>query len=151
MRTSYNGIGFDSQLECNNYRLLEKLGANFEYNSKDCEFNYEKLIKDGICRHCGSDHVASKHLYTCDFKVVTFGTGKTIYIETKGNGYCFTSETRSKHILLKKQFPEMDLRFVFSNWNTKIGKSAKSTNREWAERYGFICANRWIPKEWLNE
>ena len=151
MRVVYKGIPFDSQLECNNYKLLEKSGATFEYNSEACEFYYQRPLQSGICNDCSSDDVASTHKYTTDFLIKTFGTGKIIYVETKGNGYCFTGETRTKHLLLKKQFPDRDVRFVFSNWTSKIGKGAKTTNKEWAERYGFHCANKFIPKEWLNE
>lgn len=151
MRVVYKDIPFDSQLECNNYRFLEKQGVDFEYNSEQCEFNYYRPIQSGECQDCNSSHVSSLHKYTADFVFRTLKTGKLIHVETKGNGYCFQPTTRTKHILLKKQFPESDLRFVFSNWNTKISRGAKTTNKEWAERYGFQSANKLIPKEWLEE
>lgn len=151
MRVVHNDISFDSNLECNNYKLLEKLGATFSYNSENCMFNYNKRLKEGVCFTCGSDDVASKHLYTTDFEIVTNGTGKKIYVETKGAGYCWQPETRTKHLILKKEFPDMDLRFVFSNWNAKIKRGSKTSSREWCERYGFICADKWIPKGWLDE
>jgi hypothetical protein len=151
MRVVYNDIPFDSQLECNNYRLLENSKVDFEYNSERCEFAYHRPLQKGECRTCGGDDVSSLHNYTCDFVFKTLNTGKYIHVETKGNGYCFKPETRTKHILLKKQYPEVDMRFVFSNWNAKISRGAKTSNREWAERYGFPCANKYIPTEWLNE
>ncbi len=151
MRVVYKDIPFDSKLECNNYRFLEKQKVNFEYNSERCEFHYNKPLQKGVCNDCGGDHVASLHKYTCDFVFKTLNSGKYIHVETKGNGYCFQPETRTKHILLKKQFPDVDMRFVFSDWNSKISKGAKTTNKQWAERYGFHCANKLIPKEWLNE
>ena len=151
MRVVHNGISFDSRLECNNHRFLEKQKVNFEYNSERCEFHYNRPLTKGECKDCGSPHVASLHKYTCDFVFKTLNTGKDIYVETKGNGYCFQPETRTKHILLKKQFPDIDMRFVFSDWNSKISNGAKTTNRQWAERYGFKSAHKLIPKEWLNE
>jgi len=151
MRVVYKGISFDSQLECNNYKILEKSGVDFEYNSNICKIDYNRALQKGICNECGSSHVSSLHSYTCDFVFTTLLTKKKIFVETKGNGHCFKPETRTKHILLKKQYPDIDFRFVFSNWNTKIGKGAKTTNREWAERYGFHCANKYIPKDWLEE
>ena len=41
-----------------------------------------------------------------------------IIIETKGQ---FLSSDRTKHKLIAKQNPLLDIRFVFSNPNTKIG------------------------------
>ena len=151
MRVVYNGISFDSQLEANNYKLLEKAGVDFEYNSEACQFDYHRALQKGRCEECGGSHVSSSHSYTADFMIKTRLTGKTIIVETKGNGYCFQPTTRTKHILLKKAYPDVDFRFVFSNWNTKISKGAKTTNKQWAERYGFHCASKYIPESWLNE
>ena len=151
MRVVYKDIPFDSKLECNNYRFLEKQGVNFEYNSELCEFEYYRPLQKGVCQDCNSNHVSSLHKYTCDLVFKTRKSKKWVYVETKGNGYCFQPTTRTKHILLSKQFPDLDLRFVFSNWNSKISKGAKTTNKEWAERYGFQCADKLIPKGWLDE
>ncbi len=141
-----------SQLELRNYKILERAGVTFEYETEACQFNYIMPIRGGHCFDCDGSHVGSTHLYTCDFLVTTKGTGKQIYIECKGNGYMWTGSTRSKHLQIKKQFPEADLRFVFGNPNAKISKGAKLTNKDWCSRHGFICAPRdVIPQEWLNE
>ena len=81
--------------------------------------------------------------YTPDF-VLDNG----IIIETKG---LFDNDDRRKHVTIKEQHPELDIRFVFSNANAKLYKGAKSRYFEWCEKNGFLWANRVIPQEWLTE
>src|SRR5690625_4916651 len=71
-----------------------------------------------------------------------------IIIETKGR---FTVEDRKKHLLIKKQLPHLDLRFVFQNPNNRIYKGSKTTYAAWCEKHGFLYAAKRIPKEWLSE
>ena len=52
---------------------------------------------------------------------------------------------------LKEQHPEVDLRLVFSNPKTKIGKKSKTTYGMWCERIGYPYAKETIPVEWLKE
>ena len=79
--------------------------------------------------------------YTPDF-VLPNG----IYIETKGR---FTSDDRQKHLLIKQQNPDMDLRFVFTNPNSKINKRSRTSYAMWCERHGFEYARGLIPTAWL--
>lgn len=81
--------------------------------------------------------------YTPDF-VLPNG----IIIETKGR---FTAADRKKHLLIKEQHPEFDIRFVFSNSRTKLNKGAKSSYGEWCSKHGFLYADKVIPQEWLDE
>lgn len=71
-----------------------------------------------------------------------------IIIETKG---IFDSEDRRKHLAIKEQHPELDIRFVFSNSKAKLYKGAKSKYFEWCDKYGFKWAHRVIPYDWLKE
>lgn len=71
-----------------------------------------------------------------------------IVIETKGR---FKVEDRQKHIHIKQQHPDLDIRFVFSSSKGKISKGSKTTYAMWCEKHGFMYADKWIPKEWLNE
>lgn len=71
-----------------------------------------------------------------------------IIIETKG---LFQSDDRKKMKLIKEQFPDLDIRFIFSNANAKIAKQSKTTYSKWAETNGFPWAHRDVPKEWLTE
>lgn len=81
--------------------------------------------------------------YTPDF-VLDNG----IIVETKG---LFDNDDRQKHLAIKEQHPELDIRFVFSNANTKIYKGAKSRYCDWCDKHGFLWAHRVIPEEWLHE
>ena len=81
--------------------------------------------------------------YTPDF-VLSNG----IIIETKGQ---FTAADRRKHIAIKRQHPNLDIRFVFENSRRKLSKGAKSSYGEWCIKYGFQYYDRIIPEDWLKE
>lgn len=83
------------------------------------------------------------HTYTPDF-ILPNG----ILVETKGR---LTLYDRQKHMLIKEQHPELDIRFVFMNANNKIRKGSKTTYKMWAEKYGFKFAEKTIPNEWYKE
>ncbi len=71
-----------------------------------------------------------------------------IIIEGKG---WFKSDDRKKHLLIKFQHPELDIRFVFSNPLTKIGKKSTTTYAKWCETAGFKYAKGLVPIEWTKE
>ena len=71
-----------------------------------------------------------------------------IVVETKG---IFTVQDRQKHLLVKEQYPDLDLRFVFSNSKNKLRKGSKTTYADWCNKYDFMYYNRIIPEDWLKE
>jgi hypothetical protein len=71
-----------------------------------------------------------------------------IIVETKGR---FTASDRKKHLLVKEQYPKLDLRFVFSNSRQKLYKGAKSTYADWCKKHGFKYADKSIPSSWIKE
>lgn len=71
-----------------------------------------------------------------------------IIVETKGR---FMTDDRQKHILVKKQWPALDIRFVFSNSRQRISKTSATTYGMWAEKHGFKYADKLIPAAWLRE
>ncbi len=81
--------------------------------------------------------------YTPDF-VLENG----IIVETKGR---FTSPDRSKHLRVKEQYPELDIRFVFTNSNQRLYKGAKSSYADWCKKNSYLYADKIIPQEWLDE
>jgi len=83
------------------------------------------------------------HTYTPDF---TLPNG--IVIESKGR---FLSKDRQKHLLVKDQYPEMDLRFVFTNPQARLSKASSTTYAMWCEKNGFQYAKGSIPKGWIDE
>lgn len=83
----------------------------------------------------------SKHTYTPDFRLPN-----GIFVETKGR---FVIDDRKKHLLIKAQHPELDIRFVFQNSRGKIRKGSKTTYADWCDKHGFIYADKTIPTDWL--
>lgn len=81
--------------------------------------------------------------YTPDF-VLPNG----IIVETKGR---FVTADRQKHLLILDQHPDLDIRFVFSNPNTRISKQSKTTYAMWCDKHGFMFAKRDIPVAWIAE
>ena len=74
-------------------------------------------------------------------------------MEAKGG---FNSQDRKKHKLIKAQKPELDIRFIFSNSKTKIGKKSLTTYGKWCElnNFKYHCVQSTkipFPKEWLEE
>lgn len=86
---------------------------------------------------------AKQRRYTPDF-VLPNG----IIIETKG---LFTTEDRQKMVLIKKTYPDLDIRIVFSNANARIAKASKTTYAMWADRNGYLWAHKEVPRSWLDE
>jgi hypothetical protein len=119
--------GFRSGLE---EAIADKL------TSKGVGFTFEELV-------INYTKPARVSKYTPDF-VLENG----IIIESKGR---FLTEDRQKHILVKSQHPELDIRFVFSNSKTKISKRSKTTYADWCIKNGFLYADKEIPDAWLKE
>lgn len=71
----------------------------------------------------------SQHIYTVDWTLLN-----GVYIETKG--YLSDHAERNKYVLIKKQHPTLDLRFVFDNPNKLCG-GTKMTHAAWATKNGF--------------
>ena len=88
-----------------------------------------------------------KRTYTPDF-ILDKKIGGKMYIESKGR---WVLEDRKKHELIKTQYPEMDIRFVFSNPNAKINKKSKTTYADICTKFGWKFAKKNIPQEWLDE
>jgi hypothetical protein len=113
---------------------LEKRTADF-LNKRKVKFQYEEVkLKWQDLR---------MRTYTPDF-VLSNG----IIVETKGR---FISSDRTKHLFVKAQHPDLDIRFVFSNPKAKLYKGAKSSYGDWCDKHGFQYAKETIPVEWLKE
>jgi len=112
----------------------------------DIEFKYE----EGKIRYI---QPAKERTYNPDFRVERKpdeGRSGTIILETKGR---FQTGDRQKHLWIKDQYPDLDIRFVFYDENAKLSKRSKTTYADWCEKYGFkYCTFRTgIPETWLNE
>lgn len=119
--------GWRSGLEETNCERLKALGIPYEYEA--FPIPYVQPVKP--------------RRYTFDILLPN-----AIIIETKGR---FVTADRQKHLLLKEQYPGLDLRFVFSNPNTRISKQSQTTYGFWCESKGFKYAKLHIPIEWIRE
>ena len=108
-------LGFRSKLEVVVNEQLVNSGISFAYEG---ELNTIRYVKP-----------ATKHRYLDDFLLEN-----GIMIEAKG---LFTAQDRKKHLYIKEQHPQLDIRFLFMNANNKLSKSSKTTYAMWAERNGF--------------
>lgn len=115
---------------------LEEANAAYLKTALGHEVEYEK-------HYINYKIPESIHKYTPDF-VLPNG----IIIETKG---VWDSEDRKKHLLIKEQHPQLDIRFIFSRSKTPIYKGSKTTYASFCEKYGFKHADKLIPDAWLKE
>lgn len=119
--------GFKSGLEENISNQIESKGIIVQYESEKISY----IVP------------ASQHTYNPDFKLPN-----GIRVETKGR---FVLADRKKHLLVKEQNPNLDIRFVFSNSKNKINKKSKTTYGDWCDKHGFKYADKVIPEEWFTE
>jgi hypothetical protein len=119
--------GYRSGLEESEGKRFAAAGVEAEY--EPFRIPYVKPAKD--------------HHYTPDW-VLPNG----IIVETKG---MFTTEDRTKHRLIREQYPDLDIRFVFSNPNSRIGKKSKTSYADWCDRLGVKWAAKTTPQEWIKE
>lgn len=115
--------------------LEEKIAGQISAHGKQ-KFTFEKFFLPYT-------KPTTLHKYTPDF-VLQNG----IVVETKG---LFQTADRQKMKVIKATYPDLDIRFVFSNAQARIAKKSKTTYAMWAEANSFKWAHRDIPVEWLNE
>jgi hypothetical protein len=127
--TMKNGLrlGFRSGLEKTNARLIESAGQRVRFE----EMKISYVVPE------------TSRTYTPDF-VLDNG----IIVETKGK---FEPSDRAKHLFIKTQHPELDIRFVFSRPQDKIRKGSPTSYAMWCDKYGFKWASKVIPAAWLKE
>ena len=114
---------------------LEEKVAEF-LTSKGVKFTFETLKVTYV-------KPETKHIYTPDF-ILDNG----IIIETKGR---WLLDDRKKHLLIRKQHPQLDIRILFQNAKAKISKGSKTSYADFCEKHGIPYAHREIPVAWLKE
>lgn len=83
------------------------------------------------------------HKYVPDF-ILPNG----IILEVKGR---FVGKDRAKHLQIRKQQPDLDIRFVFGRDQT-LNKKSNTYYSEWCDKHGFLYStNGVVPKAWLKE
>jgi len=118
--------GYRSGLEDRISEQLNGLGVPFKYEEFKIKYEVNEI-----------------RTYTPDFELPN-----GIIIESKGR---FVAADRKKHLLVKEQFPRLDIRFVFSNSKGKISKGSKTSYADWCDKHGYSYADKLIPEEWIKE
>lgn len=132
---------YKSGLEDTNSKLLTERGVQFSYEPKWGELKY--TVPATVCT------------YRPDFYITT-KSGKQIIVETKG---LWDAKDRKKHLLIRDQYPELDIRFVFTRSKAKISKNSPTTYADICEGKGrgpykgvtWAYNDKVIPDEWLEE
>jgi len=119
--------GYRSGLEVEIAEKLTSQGVSFVYEGM--VITYTRPSKD--------------HKYHPDWELPN-----GIVVESKGR---FLTADRQKHLLVKAQHPEIDLRFVFWNSKQRISKLSPTTYGMWCNKHGFIYADKSIPDSWIKE
>lgn len=119
--------GFRSGLEDKNARFLEGLGEPVLFETIHIKY----VIPE------------SRHTYTPDFEL-----RNGILIETKGK---FEPKDRAKHLLVRAQYPDLDIRIVFQRPSDPINQGSKTSYAEWATARGIQWATGLIPAAWIKE
>ena len=109
---------------------FEQLVAGW-LDENDTEWEYETLRLPYV----------TQHYYKPDF-ILPNG----VIIEVKGR---FQGKDRAKHLTVRKQHPELDIRFVFMADNT-LSKVSDTRYSDWCEKHGFLYAFNEVPKEWCD-
>jgi hypothetical protein len=119
---------YKSNSEYDAAQQLHKLKIDFEYERDKLEYVWTE-----------------NKSYTPDFFL-----SNGIILEVKGR---FMVEDRKKHLFIKKQYPNLDIRFVFDNPYRKLYKGGRMTYADWCDKYGykFCKLNDGIPKNWLDK
>lgn len=118
-------LGYRSMLEVAVAKQLEAAGVDYKYETIKIKYTQPETVKT----------------YTPDM-ILPNG----IIVETKGR---FVVADRKKHLLVQQQYPDLDIRFVFSNSKTKISKGSKTSYADWCNKNGFTFADKEVPEQWF--
>lgn len=135
-------MGWRSNSKARRAALKHGYRSGFEHKVSEqlteqkIEFGYEDTTIEYIIPE-------RKSKYTVDF---TLPNG--ILVETKGR---WVAADRKKHLLIKKQQPELDIRLVFQSAKSKISKGSKTTYADYCDKHGIQWAEKQIPASWINE
>ena len=122
----------------NSYKFRSKFEETVcsDLNERCVDFSYEPYKINYIVP-------STKRTYLPDL-ILTNG----IIVELKGR---FLAPDRKKHLYIREQNPDLDIRIVFQNPQVKIGPKAKTTVAEWCDKNNFKWWGHVIPKAWIKE
>ena len=71
-----------------------------------------------------------------------------IVLEAKGR---FPKEDRDKLLLIKQQYPHLDIRLIFQSLTARTSPKIGQTYAQWASAHGFpCCKGPAVPEDWLS-
>lgn len=112
-----------------------KFDAAFVEGNKKIDARYEDTTFKYV--------VSETRKYTPDWTVYK-QNGDVVYLEYKG---VLDTQTRKKMKLMKKQYPDIDIRIIFERASNKIYRGSKTTYGEWATKHGFPWEDNVMPKD----
>ncbi len=122
-----NGVTYKSGWEASVAQELHHRGISFTY--EEHKVVYWTKEAGASCRSCGSRDVHKRRTYNPDFYIPSRG----LYIEAKGK---FTGSERKKHMSLKEQHPDLDIRMLFQYDNWVTDKQLQKYS-DWCEKKGI--------------
>tara|TARA_R110002167_G_scaffold307969_1_gene512592 strand:+ start:206 stop:568 length:363 start_codon:yes stop_codon:yes gene_type:complete len=111
-----------------------------------------QVISDLVARDIPHEYEPEKLSYYVERNYIPDLKIGTMIVELKGY---FRQDSQRKMKAVKSQHPELDIRFVFQKASSTIQGAkkrkdgSKMTCQQWADRNGFIWAEKTIPEEWL--
>jgi len=121
-------LGFRSKFEYIVNKQLMDAGIRFDYEGSNNTIYYVRPVE--------------VRRYVSDFLLEN-----GIIVEAKG---FFDAQDRKKHMLIKEQYPQLDIRILFMNSNTKLSKRSRTSYGEWCDKVGITYADKVVPDSWIN-
>jgi len=118
------------------YRSTFEYQAALDFDRRGIKYKYEPFTL--------TYEVNEARKYTPDFAL----EGSPFYLEFKG---WLTLADRKKALRVRRDNPEVEIRFVFQNSTNKIRKGSKTTYANWCDNNGFKWADVYVPQEWIDE
>jgi hypothetical protein len=137
--------GFRSGLEEDVSKRLIANNIPFEFENKELtiEWTAKSRKRTLECGSCGDKEIVERHQYLCDF----FLDNGRVLLETKGR---FLSADRIKMEAIHNQNEDKLVVMLFSNPNTKLSKSSKTTYASWCNKRGIhwlsFKDDMWVEK-----
>lgn len=127
----FKKYGIRSGLEDKAKECLDENEIKFEYETLKLTYTIPESI----------------HSYKPDF-IFPNKENPQMIIETKGR---WMSDDIKKMKLIKEQYPDLDIRMVFTNSKTKIRKGSPTSYADKCKQLNIKCADKVIPQEWIEE
>ena len=132
--------------------MRNRKNNNRSLKSNGYRSGLEHLVSKQIRHARNSIRYEAMKIQWVDFSLRTytpdFVLDNGIIIEVKG---FWDTADRRKHVEIKKQHQDLDIRFVFENSRKKIRKGSRTTYADWCEKHNMLFCDRVVPKLWLQE